>query len=413
MVLPLHGLRVVDFTRVLAGPHAGKHLLDLGAEVIKIEPPTGDVSRLSYPTQGAISGYYAQQNAGKRNISIDLNVPEARKIVLELCDSADVIIENFRPGALAFFGLDYESVSRRNPRVIYVSMSGYGQHGPWRSRMAYAPAVQAETGFTSNTLRHFGLVDSNKYQTDPLSHADVYTGLHGLIAVLAALNHRHTTGEGQYVDVAMAAVMTSISERTHYDLSGIDLGDEPPILGAADANFFISPEGHEFVISASLVSSLTFSFYLNAMRRPDLADDPRFRTPQLRARHIHDLRAIVQTWIYTFDDVASLDTQLDEAKLASGIVRTPQEFVAGEWAQTWPAVQEVPDRAGGQITIPGSPWHFGSNNGQPAMSEQIPAFQGEHNRVVLTELGYDEDTIEALFAKGALVEPARETVKPS
>ncbi|KOG60994.1 MULTISPECIES: CaiB/BaiF CoA transferase family protein [Streptomyces] len=412
MALPLHGLRVVDFTRVLAGPHCGKHLLDLGADVIKIEPPTGDVSRLSFPKQGAISGYYAQQNAGKRNISIDLNIPEARKIALELCDTADVVIENFRPGALGFFGLDYESVARRNPRVVYVSMSGYGQRGPWRSRMAYAPTVQAETGFTSNTLRHFDLADGDDRQTDPLSHADVYTGLHGLVAVLAALNHRHATGEGQYVDVAMAAVMTSINERTHYDLSGIDLGAEPPILGAADVNFFISPEGREFVISASLVSSLTFPFYLNAMRRHDLADDPLFRTPELRARHIHKLRAIVQTWIYTFDDMASLDAQLDEAKMASGYVRTPEDFAAGEWAQTWPAVREVPDRAGGRITIPGSPWHFGSNNEEPAAVEQIPAFQGEHNHAVLSELGYDEDTIANLVAKGALVEPDRETVEP-
>ncbi|MFI6359163.1 CaiB/BaiF CoA transferase family protein [Streptomyces sp. NPDC050743] len=411
MVLPLHGLRVVDFSRVLAGPHCGKHLLDLGAEVIKIEPPAGDVSRFSYPNQGTISGYYAQQNAGKRNISIDLNLPEARKIALELCDTADVVIENFRPGALASFGLDHESVSKRNPRVVYVSMSGYGQRGPWRSRMAYAPTVQAETGFTSNTLRHFG-IDGDDQQTDPLSHADVYTGLHGLVAVLAALNHRHATGEGQYVDVAMAAVITSMNERTHYDLSGIDLGDERPILGATDVNFFISPEGREFVISTSLVGSLTFPFYLSAMRRHDLADDPRFRTPQLRARHLHELRAIVQTWIYTFDDMASLDAQLDEAKMASGIVRTPQEFAAGEWAQTWPAVREVPDRAGGRITIPGSPWHFGSNNGQSGTGEQIPAFQGEHNHAVLSELGYDEDTIAGLFAKGALVEPARESVKP-
>jgi crotonobetainyl-CoA:carnitine CoA-transferase CaiB-like acyl-CoA transferase len=412
MVLPLHGLRVIDFSRVLAGPHCGKHLLDLGAEVIKIEPPAGDVSRLSYPNRGTVSGYYAQQNAGKRNISIDLNIPEARKVALELCDTADVVIENFRPGALAFFGLDHASVSRRNPRVVYVSMSGYGQRGPWRSRMAYAPTVQAETGFTSNTLRHFGLVDGD-HQTDPLSHADVYTGLHGLVAVLAALNHRHTTGEGQYVDVAMAAVLTSVNERTHYDLSGIDLGDEPPILGAADVNFFISPEGREFVISTSLVSSLTFPFYLNAMRRSDLAADPRFRTPQLRARHIHELRAIVQTWIYTFNDMASLDAQLDEAKMASGVVRTPQEFAAGEWAQAWPAVREVPDRTGGKITIPGLPWHFGSDTGQPAPSEQLPAFQGEHNHAVLSELGYDDDTIAALLAKGALVEPARETVEPS
>src|SRR5215467_4313788 len=115
MTLPLEGVRVVDFTRVLAGPHCTKHLLDLGAEVIKIEPPAGDISRMAYPRQGEISGYYAQQNAGKRNLSIDLNMPDAREVVGKLCESADVIVENFRPGALAAFGLDYQSVSARNP----------------------------------------------------------------------------------------------------------------------------------------------------------------------------------------------------------------------------------------------------------------------------------------------------------
>src|SRR6476660_1959730 len=161
MSLPLEGVRVIDFTRVLAGPHCTKHLLDLGAEVIKIEPPHGDISRLAFPGQDGISGYYAQQNAGKRNLSIDLNVPAAREAVLELCDTADVIVENFRPGALAAFGLDYDSVAARNPAVVYVSISGYGQSGPWRTRMAYAPTIQAETGFTRNTLHQFGLDDSD------------------------------------------------------------------------------------------------------------------------------------------------------------------------------------------------------------------------------------------------------------
>ena len=126
MSLPLEGVRVIDFTRVLAGPHCTKHLLDLGAEVIKIEPPTGDITRTSYPRQGEISGYYAQQNAGKRVLSIDLNFPEAREVVAQLCDTADVIVENFRPGALAAFALDYKSVAARNPGVVYVSISGYG-----------------------------------------------------------------------------------------------------------------------------------------------------------------------------------------------------------------------------------------------------------------------------------------------
>src|SRR3954470_20961599 len=138
MGLPLAGIRVVDFSRVLAGPHCAKTLLDLGADVVKVEPPSGDLSRKAFPSKGEISGYYAQQNAGKRNLSIDLNVDGARDVVGKLCGAADVIVENFRPGALAAFGLDYATVSATNPGVVYTSISGYGQHGPWRSRMAYA-----------------------------------------------------------------------------------------------------------------------------------------------------------------------------------------------------------------------------------------------------------------------------------
>ena len=194
MPLPLEGIRVVDFSRVLAGPHCAKTLLDLGAEVIKLEPPGGDLSRKAFPSHGEISGYYSQQNAGKRNLSIDLNVPGARDVALRLCDTADVIVENFRPGALAAFGLDYESVSARNPAVVYASISGYGQHGPFRSRMAYAPTIQAETGITATTADHFERTD--RLRSDSLSHADVYSGLHAAIAILACLTERERTGQG-------------------------------------------------------------------------------------------------------------------------------------------------------------------------------------------------------------------------
>ncbi len=292
MSLPLDGIRVVDFSRVLAGPHCAKTLLDLGAEVIKFEPPGGDLARRAFPARGDISGYYAQQNAGKRNVSIDLNVPGAREAAQRLCETADVVVENFRPGALAAFGLDYRSVSTRNPRVVYASISGYGQHGPWRSRMAYAPTVQAETGITVNTAEHFGRTED--LRSDSLSHADVYSGLHAAIAILASLVERARTGKGQYIDVAMAAVMLSVNERVHVDLSDAELGAERPILGATDGPFFEGPDGERFASPMSLVGSMSFPLYLAAMRRPDLGSDPRFRTPELRLQNLEALHRIVQ-----------------------------------------------------------------------------------------------------------------------
>jgi crotonobetainyl-CoA:carnitine CoA-transferase CaiB-like acyl-CoA transferase len=401
--LPLDGIRVVDFSRVLAGPHCAKTLLDLGAEVIKLEPPGGDLSRKAFPRQGEISGYYSQQNAGKRNLSIDLNAPGAREVALRLCDTADVIVENFRPGALAAFGLDYESVAARNPGVVYASISGYGQHGPWRSRMAYAPTVQAETGITATTADHFARTD--QLRSDSLSHADVYSGLHAAIAILACLTERERTGRGQYIDVAMAAVMLSINERVHADLGEEDLGDERPILGATDGPFFTGPHGERFASPMSLVGSMSFPFYLAAMRRPDLGRDPRFGTPKLRLRNLAALHRIVQEWIWTFGDMESLDAQLDEAKIATGQVRSIKEFAASDWAREWDAVRTVSDRSGGEIKIPGRPWHFAD---QVAADEgQLAARQGEHNVEVLAELGFSTAEIDVLEACGALVQPGR------
>ena len=132
MSAPLDGIRVIDFTRVLAGPHCTKTLLDLGATVTKIEPPSGDIGRVSMPHIGDMSLYYVQQNAGKRNVSLDLNFAEARAIVIDLCRDADIIVENFRPGTLDRFGLGYEQVRAFNPSVVYASLSGYGQATSWR-----------------------------------------------------------------------------------------------------------------------------------------------------------------------------------------------------------------------------------------------------------------------------------------
>ena len=411
---PLTGIRVVDFSRVLAGPHCAQTLLDLGAEVIKIEPPSGDMARRAFPRRGEISGYYAQQNAGKRDISIDLNVEGAREIALRLCDEADIVVENFRPGTLAAFGLGYDDVAARNPRVVYASISGYGQHGSWRSRAAYAPTVQAETGITEMSNVHWGTAQDG-LRSDSLSHADVYSGLHAAIAILAALNERSVTGRGQYIDVAMAAVMLAINERVHVDLSDVELGDEPPILGATDCAFFIGPDGKRFISPVSLVSSLSFPFYLAAMRRPDLAGDPRFATPQDRRRNVEALHEIVQRWIWTFNDMASLDAQLDEAKIPTGSLRDISEFAETDWATQWGATRTVPDGAGARITVPGRPWHF-TNAAKPNEStdpaetadngqepDRQPARQGEHNEEVLRELGYSDDEISDFTNRAVLV----------
>jgi len=409
---PLQGLKVVDFSRVLAGPLCARTLADLGADVTKIEPPRPDVSRFSFPSNDGMSGYYAQQNTGKRNVSVDLNVPGARELVLRLCDTADVVVENFRAGTLKFFGLDYETLSKRNPRLVYVSITGYGQGGPWASRMAYAPTVQAEAGFTHHSLRHYGDTLAQP-KTDPLSHADVYAGLQATIAVLAALKRREETGRGQYVDVAMAAVMMAVNERAHVDLAGIDTGPEPAVLGATDGAFFEGPGGERIVLPSSLVSSLTFPSYLRAMRRGDLTRDPRFETAAVRSQNYAELHAIVQTWIHTFRDLDALDAQFDEAKIAMGQIRSLEELGKSEWAEYWGAVHEVSDRRGGAYKLQGRPWRFSEDKLDPP---GLPAFRGEHNLEVFSEVGFSREEIEQSVKAGVLVEhphltPPRSTLE--
>lgn len=401
MTGPLSGIRVVDFSRVLAGPLCARTLADLGAEVIKIEPPRPDVSRFAFPFEGGMSGYYAQQNVGKRNVSIDLNVPGARELVLRLCDTADVVVENFRAGTLESFGLGYDDLASRNPKLIYASITGYGQGGPWRARMAYAPTVQAETGFTANTLRHMG-ASLSVLRSDSLSHADVYTGLQATIGILAALSDRARTGKGQYIDVAMAATMVAVNERAHIDLSELDLGAEPAILGATDGPFLHGPKGETFILAQSIVGTMTFPSYLGAMRRADLADDPRFKTAADRAANYDALLEIIQTWVLTFADMASLDAQLDEAKIAMGEVRTLGALARTDWSEYWGAVQEVSNRNGGVFRLPGRPWQF-SESELPTPTE--PAFQGEHNRDVFSKLGLSTQEIDRYHSTGAFVAP--------
>ena len=395
---PLSGIRVVDFSRVLAGPHCTKTLHDLGAEVIKIEPPRPDISRMALPRHEGLSFYYAQQNSGKRNLSIDLNHAASREIVMKLCETADVIVENFRAGTLAFFGLDYKSVSARNPRVIYASISGYGQGGPMSHRGAYAPTVHAESGFISTWSDHLG-EDLVQPRHDAFSHADIYTGLEATIGILAALHKRSTTNRGQYVDVAMAATMLAVNERFHADMSGIDPGAEPIALGPALSPFFKTATGELITIATSVISSLTFPLYVAAMRRSDMLDDPRFADAELRVRNVKAIYDMLQKWILTFRSLGELDAQLDEAKLAFGVVRGTGDFATSEWATWWGAVIEVDDRNGGTIKTPGFPWRFSAD----ALAHPgVPAFRGEHNRDVLRELEVSEGQIAELERSGAL-----------
>ncbi|MDP4850603.1 MAG: CoA transferase, partial [Ilumatobacteraceae bacterium] len=211
---PLEGVRVLDFTRVLSGPHATRMLCDLGADVIKVEQPTGDLTRFSSPRVNSNSTYFIQQNVGKRNISLDLTKPEAVDLIIRLVEKCDVLIENFRPGVLQRLGLGQETLRAKNSRLVYASITGYGNTGPWVDRRAFAPVINAEMGMTKRQ----GDARGGDYANDPFSHADVYTAIECASAILAALFQRERTGEGQYIDLSMAQTLLYVNEHAHDDL---------------------------------------------------------------------------------------------------------------------------------------------------------------------------------------------------
>ena len=199
---PLEGVKVLDLSRVFAGPIAGRTLSDLGADVVKIEPPDGDVTRLWGRKAAGLSTYFTQQNCGKRNVCIDLRADDGPELVRRLAAHADVVIENFRPGVMAKFGLDWSALQRVNPQLIMLSISGFGQDGPESQRAAYASIIHAESGILPE-----GVDDEMALDLD-LSAADVLSGMHGVISVLGALRMRDAGGVGQHIDMAMIDAMT-------------------------------------------------------------------------------------------------------------------------------------------------------------------------------------------------------------
>ncbi len=376
MTRPLDGIRVLDLSRVLAGPHCTRLLVDLGADVIKVEPPAGDLTRFATTRVGSLSVYFAQQNVGKRNISLDLSKPEAVDLILRLVPHVDVFLENFRPGVVDRMGLSYNSASEVNPRIVYASISGYGQTGPWSSRPAYAPMVHAEMGWLEIVAR--GRDGKNVH--DPLSHADVYSGIYAAVGILAALHQRDRTGTGQHVDVAMAEALLSATEHVaaesvrerkrpaHFD-------DTAPIFQMRDGRY-VSP-------SAGPQQRGAFASWCTAMDRPELGDDPRFCDEAARIEHRDELLDVLQEWVLTFDDVRDLEAALDKGKLVLGLIRTLNEATVTDWARDRGAIVEVPDRIGGTIRVPNTPWRF---SGAESGAHGEPAYRGEHNREVLKQL---------------------------
>ncbi|NDE79301.1 MAG: CoA transferase [Actinobacteria bacterium] len=394
---PLSGTRVLDLTRVLAGPHCGRMLHDLGADVIKIEPPDGDLTRFSSPKIGSMATYFMQQNAGKRCVSIDLTTPDGADVFRRLVAISDIVIENYRAGVMDRLGLGWTDLSRINPRLIYASISGYGADGPWVNRRAYASVIGAESGMT----RMQGESRGGDFTNDPWSHADVYTALETSSAVLAALFQRERTGLGERIDVSMAETMLYVNEHAHDQLFDGEVdpqwvrsfrpGDYP-VMQVAD--------GSTVVMSAHPAERGTFELLVGLMERPHLLDDERFRDPRERLAHLGALQDEMRDWARGVPDADEFERRCAEHGFAMGVMRSVRELADSEWAATRGAIVEIEDRRGGTIRVPNAPWHF--SNGRVGTGGQ-PRFRGEDNRNVLRELlGFDDTTIDDLESRGVL-----------
>jgi crotonobetainyl-CoA:carnitine CoA-transferase CaiB-like acyl-CoA transferase len=389
---------VLDLSRVLSGPHCTRMLADMGADVVKIEPPAGDLTRFATPRRHGLSSYFVQQNVGKRNLSLDLATPEGAEILLGLAEHADVLVENYRPGVMARLGLDADTMRARNPRLIYASISGYGQTGPWVKRRAYAPVVEAESGIVASQ----GNARGGELAKDPHSHADVYTSLETASAILAALYQREHTGVGQWIDVSMAETMLYVNEHLHDALW--EGHDDPQWIRSfrpGDYLVLTVANGESLVVSGHPAERGTFDFFIAAMDRRDLADDLRFVDVASRLANFDELRRIIRDYAATIPDAATFEDQFSKHQLAVGRVRQPGELTDTDWARERGAVVAVDDRGGGTIRVPNVPWRFSASPDVGVSG--IPKYRGEDNRELLAELlGYDEAQLDALEASGVL-----------
>jgi crotonobetainyl-CoA:carnitine CoA-transferase CaiB-like acyl-CoA transferase len=372
-------------------------LSDLGAEVIKVEPPEGDLTRFAFPRVGSMSTYFVQQNIGKKNISMDLKKPEAVELIKKLVAECDVLVENYRGGVMDKLGLGYSVLSEVNPRLIYAAISGYGNTGPWSHRRAYATVVNAETGMTGLQARARGGQATN----DPHSHADVYTGMETAAAVLAALYQREQTNVGQYIDVSMAQTMLYVNEHVQNELFEDDVpADQIRSFQPGDYPILQTGDGTYVVVSGHPAERGTFDLFVNAMKRPSMLEDKRFTDVATRLQNLDALANELRDWARSIQTAQEIEDVMAEAGLAMGVVRTMSELADTDWAEDRNVIIDADDRSGSTFRVPNAPWVF---SGSDVSTRGKPKFRGEDNSSVLQQLaGVSPEEVEQLTASGVL-----------
>ncbi|MGC2780584.1 MAG: CoA transferase [Bradyrhizobium sp.] len=371
------GLRVLDFSTTIAGPHCARMLADMGAEVIKIESAEGETMRTRPPVRSGCSTAFGQLNVGKKSVVLDLKSPEGAEAVRRLVATADILVENFRPGVMQRLGLDYSILGELNPRLIYCSISGYGQTGPSAELPAYAPVIHAASGYDMAHLSY----QPGRSRPDycGIYHADVVTGTYAFGAIASALYQRERTGRGQHIDCSMLESMLSLTLTETQSSQFAVAQPSRPTFGPAECR-----NGYVMI---AIASEKTFQNLMSVIGRPDWVSDERFARYSDRRANWGELMDGVEAWSSRLSVAECLEA-LNAGGVPSSAYRSVAEALADPQLAHRGALAEVEDAAG-TFKVVNLPFRMSEAK---VAAGSCAASLGEHTADVLQEVGAIEAT---------------------
>jgi len=383
------GLRVLDFSTTIAGPHCTRMLADMGAEVVKIEPADGETMRSRPPLRNNFSSVFGQLNVGKKSLVLDLKSPRAIEVIRRLVTSADILVENFRPGVMRRLKLDYSSLQRLNPGLIYCSISGYGQSGPSAELAAYAPVIHAASGYDMAHLSY----QPGRSRPDycGIYHADVITGVYAFGAISAALYQRRDSQQGQHIDVSMLESMLSLTlNEVQWSQFDVTLPSRP---------MFGPVETADGYVMVAIASEKTFQSLVTAAGRPEWICDPRFAKYADRRNNWKDLMDGVEAWSRQLSTEQCL-AALNQSGVPSSAYRTVAQALSDPQLAHRGALAEVEDD-GGTFKVMNLPFRMSQAH---VAAGRRAATLGEHTVAFLRETGHSEDEIAGFTGKSQTAE---------
>jgi CoA:oxalate CoA-transferase len=378
------GLRVLDFSTTIAGPHCSRMLADMGAEVIKVEAAEGETMRTRPPVRNNFSSVFGQLNAGKKSVVLDLKSPNAIEVIRRLVATTDILLENFRPGVMRRLKLDYDSLQELNPKLIYCSISGYGQTGPSAELPAYAPVIHAASGYDMAHLSY----QPGRSRPDycGIYHADVVTGVYAFGAISAALYQRLGNQRGQHIDVSMLESMLSLTlNEVQWSQFDVTLPSRP---------MFGPVETADGYVMVAVASEKTFQSLVTVSGHPEWISDPRFAKYADRRSNWKDLMDGIETWSRTLATEQCL-AALNKGGIPSSAYRSVAQALSDPQIAHRGALAEVED-GGGTFQVVNLPFRM---SGTSVSAGRRAASLGEHTVAFLRESGLSEDEIAAFTAE--------------